>query len=57
MPEKDQSISVLHGKALDAIAAYGPIKIVPLYHPAVVLYNVNSRKILEEDFKIIKRLI
>ena len=35
MPEKDQSISVLHGKALDAIANYGPIVIVPLFHPAV----------------------
>lgn len=54
MPEKDRSISVLHGKALDAIASYGPIVIVPLYHPAVVLYNVNSRKVLEEDFKIMK---
>lgn len=57
MPEKDQSISVLHGKALDAIASSGPITIVPLYHPAVVLYNVNSRKVLEKDFKIIKKLI
>src|SRR3989304_3496319 len=35
MPEKNQSITLLHGKALDAIAKYGPIKIVPLYHPAV----------------------
>src|SRR3989344_6073145 len=42
LPEKNQSITLLHGKALDAIAAYGPVIIVPLYHPAVVLYNVAS---------------
>ncbi|OGD98624.1 hypothetical protein A3A49_02150 [Candidatus Curtissbacteria bacterium RIFCSPLOWO2_01_FULL_38_11b] len=56
MPEKDQSITILHGKALDAIATYGPIKIVPIYHPAVALYNANSRKVLEEDFKVLGKL-
>ncbi|OGH10867.1 MAG: hypothetical protein A2684_00995 [Candidatus Levybacteria bacterium RIFCSPHIGHO2_01_FULL_36_15b] len=54
MPEKNQSITLLHGKVLDAIAKYGPIKIVPLYHPAVALYNANSRKVLEEDFNILR---
>ena len=57
MPEADQSISVLHGKALDTIADFGPIVIVPLYHPAVVLYNVNSRKVVEKDFEEIKNLL
>src|SRR3989344_1092880 len=56
LPEKDQSITILHGNALDAIATYGPIKIVPLYHPAVALYNANSRKVLEEDFKVLGKL-
>lgn len=55
LPEKNDSITALHGKALDAIASYGPIKIVPLYHPAVVLYNSSSRKSLEEDFKVIEK--
>ncbi len=57
LPEKDQPISELHGKPLDAIANYGPIKIVPLYHPAVVLYNVNSRKALEGDFKVLRAVL
>src|SRR3989344_5636257 len=57
MPEKDQSITILHGKALDVIATYGPIKSVPLYHPAVVLYNSSSRKVLEEDFRVLRGLI
>src|SRR3990167_740933 len=33
LPEKNQSITILHGKPLDAIANYGPIVILPLYHP------------------------
>ena len=57
MPEKDQSITILHGKVLDVIATYGPIKIVPFYHPAVVLYNSSSRKVLEEDFEVVKKMI
>lgn len=57
LPEVNQSISALHGKALDAIASFGPIIIVPLYHPAVVLYNAGSRKVLEEDFKVIRELV
>ncbi len=57
MPEKNQSITYLHGESLDAIATYGPIKIVPLYHPAVALYSIASRKTLKEDFKILKKLI
>lgn len=57
LPEKNQSISLLHGKALDAIANFGLIQIVPLYHPAVVLYNATSRKVLEEDFKKLNKLI
>lgn len=57
MPEVSQSISILHGKTLDAIAGFGPIVIIPLYHPAVVLYNINSRKALEKDFEVLKKLI
>ena len=57
LPEKNQSISILHGKALDAIANYGPLIIVPLYHPAVVLYNAGSRKSLQSDFQNLKTLI
>lgn len=54
MPEKDMSISQLHGKDLDTEASYGKIKIIPLYHPAVALYKNSSKKELEKDFQILK---
>lgn len=54
LPEKTKTITQLHGKILTATAKYGPIKIVTLYHPAVAIYNGNTKKVLQEDFKILK---
>ncbi len=31
------------------------VKIIPLYHPAVVAYNSNMREILKKDFKILEK--
>lgn len=45
------SISSIHGKAFEADG----FKFVPLYHPAVAIYNANMKKTLEEDFKILKK--
>ena len=49
------SISEMHGKSFLAKTSYGEITIVPLYHPAVAIYNNNSKKTLFEDFKILKK--
>ena len=57
LPEKSESITKLHGKAIRTKASFGEVKIVPLYHPAVALYSAGSRQILEEDFKILKEVI
>jgi DNA polymerase len=57
MPESGGKISALHGKALTAQASYGPVSVLPLYHPAVALYNVNSRETLINDFRILKQFI
>src|SRR3989338_10851155 len=51
------SISKIHGKAFDADAKYGKIKIVALYHPAVALYQNSLKQQMFEDFKIIKSFI
>lgn len=51
------SISKIHGKKIDATASYGPIKIIPLYHPAVAIYNADSYGELEKDFRILKEFI
>jgi uracil-DNA glycosylase family 4 len=48
-------ISRLHGQVLKAQTPYGEIAVVPLYHPAVALYNRDQRKTLEEDFQMLKQ--
>ena len=48
------SISRLHGKAFDAETAYGKIKVIPLYHPAVAVYNNGAKGELIKDFQILR---
>lgn len=50
-----QPISKMHGTVLRAQASYGPIAIVPLYHPAVAIYNRSSLPALHEDFKVLQQ--
>ena len=49
-----EPISKAHGKVYDATTNYGPIKIVPLYHPAVAVYNSHTLDSLKKDFEILK---
>ncbi len=49
-------ISKIHGHEFPAKASYGEIKIIPLYHPAVALYNGSNRAVLQKDFEIFKKL-
>jgi DNA polymerase len=56
MPEKGKSITELHGKPLEAQASYGPITVVPLFHPAVAFYRRDQKQILESDFLVLKKL-
>lgn len=48
-------ISKLHGKVLEAKTSYGPIKIIPLYHPAVAVYRGGNIDELKKDFQILKQ--
>ncbi len=50
------TISLLHGRVIEAMAPYGPIKIVPLYHPAAAIYNQHLKATLLDDIKILKNL-
>jgi uracil-DNA glycosylase len=50
-------ISKLHGKIFETNMSYGKVKVLPLYHPAVAIYNQASKETLKEDFKILKTLI
>ena len=47
-------ISQMHGKIFDAEVSYGKIKIPPLYHPAVAIYNRTTKDTLMKDFQVLK---
>lgn len=50
------TVSRIHGRVYDAESAYGPVKIIPMFHPATALYNSVSKKELLADFNILKEL-
>lgn len=54
LDDKLQKISLLHGKVFEAHAQWGIINIIPLYHPAVALYNANQLNLLKNDFQALK---
>jgi uracil-DNA glycosylase family 4 len=54
LPEKGGKISDLHGKLIKTKTHYGEIHVVPLYHPAVVLYSASQKEILLKDFQRLK---
>lgn len=55
-------ISQLHGKVFEADVPFGAntgqkIHIVPLYHPAVALYNGSTKGELLNDFQVLKQFV
>ena len=52
---KIDKISKIHGKVFNTNKSFKNIKIIPLFHPAVAIYNSNKKSILVNDFKIIKK--
>lgn len=57
LPEKRGKISQLHGKLIKARLSYGEIHVVPMYHPAVVLYSASQKDTLRKDFEKLKLFI
>ena len=49
------TISALHGKIFNVKAGFGDLVLIPLYHPAVVIYNNKMRETLLKDFAILKK--
>ena len=49
------NISKMHGKVFSAQAGYGPVKIIPLYHPAVAVYNNGMKEELLKDFQALRQ--
>ena len=50
-----KTISEMHGTSVTAQASYGPVNIVPLYHPAASIYNQQLKETLFDDFKILRQ--
>jgi len=57
LPQRGQTIGALHGQAIPAEADFGPVVVVPLYHPASVFYNDRLRAMLDEDFKVLAEYV
>lgn len=48
------TISELHGKQFVARMSWGDVTIVPLYHPAVGIYNRNQLPDLKRDIEVLR---
>lgn len=57
VPEKRGKISKQHGKLIKAQLHYGEIHVVPLFHPAVVLYSASKKAVVQQDFQKLKLFI
>jgi len=55
--KKIGGISFLHGKPVDIEVDSVKAKVIPLYHPAAMLYRPGLREDLNKDFQIIKECI
>jgi len=51
------SIGQMHGKEFVGQASFGLVTVVPLYHPAVALYNGGNKGTLLEDFQVLKKYV
>jgi len=50
-------ISKIHGESFRVNKLFYDFTLMPLYHPAVAVYNPNMKKVLKDDFKILKILL
>lgn len=55
--ESVEAISNMHGRVFKAKAGFGLVTIVPLYHPAVAVYNRKKLPELKKDFEVLNRFI
>lgn len=57
MTGRANKISDLLGEVLHAESSGREVAIVPLYHPAVALYNAGQKDTLKQDFQKLKQFI
>lgn len=56
-PEKSRKIGDIHGKLIKATLPYGDIHVLPMFHPAVVLYTASKKETLRTDFEKLRLFI
>ncbi|HEU0050536.1 MAG TPA: uracil-DNA glycosylase [Patescibacteria group bacterium] len=54
---KIDTIGKLHGRAIETKTPYGTATIIPLYHPAAVLYNRHLQDDLKRDIRKVKNYL
>lgn len=52
---KFEKINKIHGKIYSVNSTFNKLKIIPIYHPAAVVYNKKIKNIILEDFKVIEQ--
>jgi DNA polymerase len=57
LEEKLDTISTLHGQQFVTEMSYGEVTIIPLYHPAVGIYNRNQLPELKKDFEVLTKFL
>lgn len=50
-------ISQMHGRVFEAPASYGPVQLLPLYHPAAAIYNPHTKDEQIKDFRALLPLL
>lgn len=55
LSDKLRPISQIHGQVFETETSFGKMHIIPLYHPAVAVYNADSKDNLKKDFEILKQ--
>jgi len=55
LKEKIQGISKIHAQIFNISTLTETIKVIPLYHPAVAVYDINKLDILKKDFEVLKK--
>jgi len=53
LDEHIKTISDIHGKVFKIQTSWGEVSVVPLYHPAVAVYNRMRLEELKKDFEIL----
>lgn len=55
--KKVEGIAKLHGKPIQKIVEDYNFTVVPIYHPAAMLYRPQLKKDFEEDFEVMRKII